>query len=254
MKVLVTFAVHAEFAPWRKLRKLERSRIGNVPLYRAQIGRASVSFVVTGMGLENARRVAEVALSEPHTICIAAGFAGALKPAYKVGDIVAAEAVQQLGNPKTIQCSRRLHVAAFFDKAERIKMLLTADRVIATADEKKKLSPFADAVDMESYAVLSVAAAHGVPAAAIRVISDRFDEDIPVEIDMTVDEHGRVSAGGVARYLARHPLQLPALIRLGRKSRTAAEALANFLEAYIKELSFRMHGSHSEELMEIAAT
>lgn len=254
MKVLVTLAVEPEFAPWRKLRKLEQSRVGNVALYRAQIGRASVNFVVTGMGLENARRVTEVVLSEPHTICIAAGFAGALKPEYKVGDIVAPEAVQQLGNPKTIQCSRRLHVAAFFNKAYRIKMLLTADHAIATADEKKKLSPFADAVDMESYAVLSAGAAHGVPAAAIRVISDRFDEDIPVEIDMTVDKNGRVSAGGVVRYVARHPLQLPALIRLGRKSCTAAEALANFLEAYIKELSFRTHGSHSEELMEIAAT
>lgn len=254
MKVLVAFAVEAEFAPWRKLRSLQQRQIGDVTLHQAQIGRASVDFVVTGMGSENARRVTEIALSEPYTICIAAGFAGALKPHCKLGDIVAAEAVQELGKSKAIPCSRRLHVAAFFDKAERIRMLLSADRVIGTADEKKQLSPFADAVDMESYAVLSVAQAHDVPAVAIRVISDRLDEDIPVEIDTAVDEKGQVSVGGVARYVARHPLQLPALIRLGRKSRTAAEALANFLEAYIKEISLRTHGRHPEELMEIAAT
>ena len=254
MRVLVTFAVDAEFAPWRKLRDLQERQVGGEIVYRMQIGRAAVDFVLTGMGPENAKRVAEVALSESHTICIAAGFAGALKPDYKVGDIVAAEAVQRLGKSKTIECARRLHVSAFFDQAKRIKMLLTADRVIASVEEKQRLSSFADAVDMESYAVLSVAQAHHVPAVAIRAISDRFDEDMPMEIDTTVDERGRVKIGGVARYIAHHPLQLPALIRLGRKSRTAAEALTNFLEAYIKELSFKTHGWPPPELQEMAAT
>jgi hypothetical protein len=53
--------------------------------------------------------------------------------------------------------------------------------------------------------------------------------------------------------VARHPLQLPALIRLGRQSRTAAEALAHFLEAFIKELSFRSHGWPPKELQEVAS-
>ena len=92
-----------------------------------------------------------------------------------------------------------------------------------------------------------------MPGVAIRVVSDRLDEDLPVDIEMTVDEKGHVKAGGVIRYIARHPLQLPALIRLGRKSATAAEALANFLEAYIKELSFRSHGWPPPELQEVAA-
>ena len=56
MRVLVTFAVDAEFAPWRKLRNLREIRVGDFRVNQTQIGRAVVDFVVTGMGAENAAR------------------------------------------------------------------------------------------------------------------------------------------------------------------------------------------------------
>lgn len=253
MRILVTFAVDAEFAPWRRLRDLRPVAIDSGELFQAQVGRATVSFLVTGMGMENARRGVEAAMSAPHTICIASGFAGALKPGHNVGDILAARAVQQLGKSKTIECSRNLCMAAIENKATEAKMFLTVEKLISTAEEKRQLSPFADAVDMESFATLSVAKQKNLPAVAIRVISDRFDQDVPTSIDRTVDERGHVKIGGVVRQLASHPLQLPALIRLGRQSRTAADALCNFLEAFIKELSFRSHGWPPPELQEVAA-
>lgn len=253
MRVLVTFAVEAEFAPWRRLRNLEARNVGDYTLYEAQIGRAAVQFVVTGMGQENARKGASEGLSSPQDICIAAGFAGALNPAFKVGDVVVASAVQQLGKSKMLECSRSLARAAWGSDAKRGKLFLTADTVVASAEEKKKLSPFADAVDMESFATIATARERNVSAVAIRVISDTFDQDMPAEIDTTVDEFGRVKIGGVVKHIATHPLQLPALIRLGRQTRTAAEALAHFLEAFIKDLSFRSHGWPPPELQEIAA-
>ena len=253
MRILVTFAVEAEFAPWLKLRTLEPIHLDGLDMFRCQIGRGTVDFVVTGMGMENARRGAEIAMAAPHTICIASGFAGSLKPAYKVGDILAARAVQRLGKSKIIECSRNLFMAAYENKAIEAKMFLTTDKVIATVEEKQRMSPFADAVDMESFAILSVAKEKRLPAVAIRVVSDRFDEDMPADIDLTVDERGRIKIGGVFMHVASHPLQLPALIRLGRQSHTAAEALCNFLEAFIKELSFRSHGWPPPELQEVAA-
>jgi len=252
MRVLVTFAVDTEFAPWRKLRNFEIQSGDGIEIFQTQIGRAAVDFVVTGMGAENARKASEIALSRPCTICISSGFAGALKPSYKVGDILAALAVQQLGKSKTIECSRNLSMAAYGNHATRAKMFLMVEKPITSVQDKEQLSPFADAVDMESFAVLSVAKQKNIPAVAIRVISDRFDEDLPADIDTTVDEHGRVRIGGVIKHIAYHPLQLPALLRLGRQSRTAAQALAHFLEAFIKELSFRSHGWPPSELQEIA--
>lgn len=253
MRVLVTFAVEAEFAPWRKLRNLTERKVDKFTIHETQVGRATVQFIVTGMGKQNARKGAELALSSPQTICIASGFAGSLNASYKVGDVVAASAVQELGKSKTLQCSRNLSMAALENQAIRAKLFLTSDSVIATAEEKKKLSPFADAVDMESFATISVAKEKNVSAVAIRVISDTLDQDMPIDIDTTIDENGRVKIGGVVKHLATHPLQLPALIRLGRQSKTAAEALAHYLEAFIKELSFRSHGWTPSELQEIAS-
>lgn len=253
MRILVTFAVDAEFAPWRKLRDLRTATIGGIEVFQAQIGRASVDFLITGMGVENARHACRAAMESPHDICIAGGFAGALSEKYAVGDVLVAEAVQQHGKSKTLQCRRNLVQAAAVDGAKRAKMFLTSDHVVRTAEEKARLAPFADAVEMESFAILEAADERKLSAVAIRVISDSAQRDMPARIDTMVDEKGRVTVGGVVRYVARSPLQLPALIRLGRESKTAAEALAHFLEAFIKKLSFHTHGWPPQELAEVAS-
>jgi len=56
MRVLVTFAVEAEFAPWRKLRNLSSREINGITVHEAMIGRAAVDFVVSGMGLRMLKR------------------------------------------------------------------------------------------------------------------------------------------------------------------------------------------------------
>jgi hypothetical protein len=106
---------------------------------------------------------------------------------------------------------------------------------------------------MESYTILSVAEERKLSSVAIRVVSDRFDQDMPVDFSTTVDENGNVRVAGVLKQVIRHPIQLPALIRLGRESKTAAQGLANFLEAYIKKLSLSSHGWPPEALLDVAA-
>jgi len=253
MRILVTFAVEAEFAPWRRLRDLREIKIGEVPAYQAQIGRAQVDFVITGIGMENARRVSEAVLDQPYQFCITAGFAGALSEKHSVGEILVAEAVQELGKAKTVLCSRNLTYAARDDGAKLVKMFLTSNQLASSAEEKKQLAPFADAVEMESFAIMSAAQRHKKAVVAIRVISDSALHDVPAGVNTMVDDNGQVKIAGVVRYVARHPLQLPALIRLGRDSKTAAESLANFLEAFIKKLSFSSHGWPPAELQEVAA-
>jgi adenosylhomocysteine nucleosidase len=253
MRILITFAVDAEFAPWRRLRRLERRTVEGLEIFRAPIGRATVDFVVTGMGMDNARRGAEVAMREPYTHCIAAGFAGALDPGLRVGDVLAARAVQYFGRPKTLTASRNLWTSAWENRAHEAKMLLTVPNVITTAEEKQRLRPFADAVDMESFAVLDVAAGQNLSSVAIRVITDRFDEQLPPNLADAVDERGRVRVVQLVKHVAARPFELRGLIRLGRNSRAAAQALANFLETFVKNLSFRQHGWPPPELQEVAS-
>jgi len=213
-----------------------------------------VDFVVTGMGVERAGRVAKAVMRSPHQFCISAGFAGALDNKFEIGDILVADAVQRLGKSGQLQCSRNLVYAARDDGAKQVKLFLTSDHVVRTVEEKAQLAPFAGAVEMETFAIASAAQNHHLPMVAIRVISDTTKRDMPIRVDTMVDEEGRVSVGGVVRQVVRHPLQLPALIRLGRESKTAAEALAHFLEAFIKKLSFVTHGRfpEGEDLAEVA--
>jgi adenosylhomocysteine nucleosidase len=254
MKVLVTYAVEAEFAPWRRLRDLEKVQIGGVEVQRAEVGRATVDFLVTGMGAANARRAVEAVVSKEYAFCMVSGFAGALKPSVKLGDVFAAKKVMNGGAGGTALCAKNLWTRAFSDGAKPVETLLTADHVVSTAEEKARLAPFGEAVDMESFAILTAARSKNVSAVVVRVISDSFDQDMPVDIDTMIDDEGNVRIGGVVRYVARHPLVIPALVRLGRDSKTAAEALAHFLEAHIKKLSFATHGWPPPELQEVAAT
>jgi adenosylhomocysteine nucleosidase len=254
VKVLLTFAVDPEFAAFRKLREFESSHIGEQMLYSAQIGRAAVDVILTGMGPANATRAVTAALatSAPYAICICSGFCGALKAEHQVGDILAMRAVRDGQTNKILECSSGLVGHAVADGAKRAA-LISSKEIVATAEEKARLAPFADAVDMESFAVLSAAKEHKISGVAIRVVSDRFDQDMPVDFSTTLDDKGNVRIGGVLKKVAMHPIHIPALIRLGRESKTAAQGLANFLEAYIKKISFLTHGWMTDEEMNVVA-
>jgi len=253
--VLVTFAVEAEFAPWRKLRNLSSREIEGFTVYQGNVGRANVDFVVSGMGLENAQNATMAVLTASHDFCIASGFAGALRAQHNPGTVMVAEAVQLLGKSKTLACGRGLMLNAWRENAVRAKLLLTSDHIVRTLEEKAQLAPFAEFVDMESFGVMSAAQECGRPAVAIRVISDGCERELPIDLDLTMNERGKVILHGVLVYLKRHPLSIPALYRLGRDSRSAAAVLANFLERYIKKLSLFTHGwfPEGEGLEEVAA-
>jgi adenosylhomocysteine nucleosidase len=255
MKVLLTFAVEPEFAAFRKLREFETSHVGELALHTAQIGRAAVDVILTGMGPANATRAVTAALetSAPYTICICSGFCGGLKAEVQVGDIVAARTVRDGRTNKMVECSKGLVKHAISDGSTVAKTLISAEEIVATAEGKSRLAPYAEAVDMESYSVLAAASKARIPGVAIRVVSDRFDQDMPMDFSATVDDAGNVRIGGVIRHMVAHPIQIPALLRLGRESKTAAQGLANFLEAYIKKISFLTHGWPPSELLDVAA-
>jgi adenosylhomocysteine nucleosidase len=238
VKILVTFAVEAEFAPWRKLGKFEASSLVDVPTYRAEIGSASVDVILTGMGPANARRATEIALSAEHDVCISSGFAGGLKPEYAVADVLVAAALLQFDSPDVIRSDAALVEHALRTNcADEAKCFVSVDRVVETPEEKRDLAEFGDAVEMESYAVLAVAAQRKVPAVAIRAISDRFDQRLPMDFSGTIDECGHVLKGKLARKIVSDPSKIPALIRLGKQSQAAAGRLAEFLESYIERLA-----------------
>jgi hypothetical protein len=154
---------------------------------------------------------------------------------------------------QTINSDRDLLALAAANGATVIETLLSVDKLAATADEKSQLAPFANAADMESFAILSAARTHAIPAVAIRVISDSLHQDLPAGVNTLVNDTGAVNVSGVAKYVVSHPFAMPGLISLGRRSKSAAETLERFLESYIRGLSLASDTQPCEELQGIAA-
>jgi adenosylhomocysteine nucleosidase len=250
MKVVVTFAVAEEFAPWRRLGGFKQVRRGPAAWYEAVHPDRHIRAVVTGMGASPAREAARDALLDGADICISSGLAGALRPEYAVGAILVAEIIVKDGEPVAVASDRELVKLAGQCGAQDAVRFLSAGEVVATAAEKRRLGAHADAVEMESLAVLAEAAVRGIPAVAIRAISDTVETDLPYDFSRACDERGRIRRGAILSQILRRPNRLPALLRFAEDCRGAAGKLALFLEAYTGHLA----AAGSRTKLELLAT
>lgn len=238
MKILVTFALENEFAPWRKLRKFKRVSVDSWDkTFAARVGQADVRVILTGAGRFASQRAMDLAFAELPDACVVSGLAGALKLEYLPGQVLAARSVGNLQGTRVLQSDRELISKARESGARVVEKILVTERVVATAKEKQQLGASADAVDMESLWVLAAAAQRSLRAVVIRAISDAADADLPLEFDRIFDAQGNVSIVKVIGQLARKLQRFPCLLRLANQSERAAGALAIFLDDYIQSLS-----------------
>ena len=177
-----------------------------------------VVVVCGGIGAEAARRAAEavIALYAPKVIW-SAGFAGALDPGLRVGDIIQPRRVINAGDGSSVDLNRGGGVLVTFS-------------AVASAAQKAKLrdSFGAQAVDMEAASVARAAEARGVGLAVVKVISDEFDFSFPA-MERFVDPSGRFLEGRFTRFVALRPWLWPRVLRLARNSRRASRALCDWL-------------------------
>jgi adenosylhomocysteine nucleosidase len=239
MKILVTFAVRAEFAPWRRRRNFLRLP-GDLPVFEATFGGARVRAVLTGMGQAHALDAAKRSLAYRPDICISTGLAGSLRSEYRPGDILAARLVSEVGEPVAVASHRELLSTAVDGGARQIERLATSRTLVARVEQKRQLASQAEAVDMESYTILAEAARCGVPAVAIRAISDTADFDMPYDFERARDAQGQIRVMGVVSQVLRRPSGLPDLLKLARDSRFASRRLADFLDAFAETMADRL--------------
>jgi adenosylhomocysteine nucleosidase len=234
LKILVTFALHNEFASWRKLRQFRRAGVfAPEALYQAVFSGVDVRVVLTGVGEFSGRQILLRALDDGPDVCISSGLAGGLKPNFSVGQVLVARNVTDSNRGRHLSCDPELVALASENGARVVDTFLSSDHVVARAEEKQKLASLADAVDMESVNILSVAKKKGIGAVAIRALSDTTASDLPLDFDNVFDGRGNVNVFKVAGQLAAHPGRIPGLIRLAQDSERAAGALAQFLDSYV---------------------
>ena len=244
MKVLVTFAVGAEFGPWKRIRRFEAMRVpmghgGNGPRwYRSKIGNVTVDACLTGISVKEYNF--EYLLNEKPDICISSGLAGALKESLKIGDVVVArETVLEQGN-EIETCDPGLVELAEQTGAKTANRFVMTKHVLVTHEQKQKIAGLGDVVEMESQKIAKRAHEKSIPCVAIRSISDEYHEDLPLDFEDARDRNGQIHLGRIMVQLVKRPGQLPALIRFGRRSKSAATRLAEFLENFIVHIPSKM--------------
>lgn len=239
MRILVTFAVEAEFAPWRRLRSFDLIRhAGRGPSFEARFGENKLGVLLTGIGrsaCENALERNRASTERPD-IVISSGLAGALKDCLKPMQLFVPRKVRTLRSDANADSDRELCDQARGHGAHTVDNLITMERIVCTAEEKAKLALFGEAVDMESAFVMSHFASAGVPVVALRAISDGADENLPINLDRCLTPEGAVKPLSLANAIVRRPGNLPHLVRFGKQSKRATQVLAKFLDDYVGAL------------------
>lgn len=175
--------------------------------------------VAGGIGAEAARRATEAVISLYHPAKVySVGFAGALRPEIRIGDVIVPEVVID-----SRDCSRTT--------VDDGKGVLVTFMAVASAQQKASLAQAyaADVVDMEAAAVANAARAHGIAFGAIKAVSDDVNFEMP-GMDRFIDSRGQFRAGLFAFYTGMRPWLWPRVARLAGNSGKASQALAERLQ------------------------
>ena len=139
MRILITFAVDAEFAPWRKLRDFRKI---SAALFEMANEDHKVKVILTGIGREQVGRSfvrSGILSSMTPDAVVSSGLAGALKESMKPGDLIAPQKVRTLRNDANADADCYLRARAIERGASPIESLITMDRIVSTAVEKERL-------------------------------------------------------------------------------------------------------------------
>ena len=118
------------------------------------------------------------------------------------------------------------------------------DAPVAGCAEKRALhnKTGAHAADTESHVAARVAAAHGLPFAAFRVVADPADRQLPHAALVAMKPDGSIALGAIAGSILQDPRQVPQLLRIALDARAAFAALfrgRNMLAGTLGSSDFR---------------
>ncbi len=185
---------------------------------------------VGGIGAAAAAAAAATLVEAGATALASWGLAGGLDPALRAGDILLpAEVISRSGSRFATAPRWRARLGAAVASHGPVVggTLLTSPRAIDAV--AAKAAAFRDtgaaAVDMESLAIAQVAAAHGLPFLAVRVIVDTAQDELPAAV-IAATRCGDVQLWRLAAALVRAPADLGPLLRLALRYRCANRSLA----------------------------
>jgi nucleoside phosphorylase len=237
MNVLVTFALRFELAPWLRRRPFRRAKLGRYPCYETTLAGATVRALLTGVGPAHAQAAMRAALATRPDAVLASGLSGGLKPSLDAGEVIAPRIVRSTDADHTLTCSPHLLDLAVRCGAQAVAAFISTTTIARTREAKAALSNYADAVDMESFPILAEALHAGLPALALRCVSDSSRSDLPCDFSRMLDARGQLNPWQLALEPLRNPKAIPSLLRFARAGHRAAVRLAQFIDVYLEHLA-----------------
>jgi adenosylhomocysteine nucleosidase len=194
--------------------------------FLTQRGDVTAIAVAKGMGVARAEQAVAVAETHGHLdALVSIGWAGGascgVQPgtAYEVGEVIYPTSGERYATSLG---------------TSPIK-LVTLDHV-AGRDEKRRVAETygASLVDMEAAAVAKLARAKDIPFYCWKSVTDIATEDLP-DFNYFLDQEKQLRTRQVAAYALTRPRYVAPLLRMGRNSKTGADALGQTVGRWIDE-------------------
>jgi adenosylhomocysteine nucleosidase len=239
-RILIMAALPQEVQPFlRRINARPRRDLG-LPAWDWEPAAAVVA--LSGMGATAALRAGETLVSRCRPeLLVSAGFGGVLTPGLAAGDVILGEtfwrydpdtrelrAVSQPPAPRSLtQLPHALKQAGLAIVTGRV---ITTPRIIHKGSQSAPLSGLPNPVlDLETGVLAELAAARGLPFLSLRAITDTAAEEIPEFLHHAGDRDATVGVREALTWLAGDMRRIKDLVRLWRRSRRAAQALAEAL-------------------------
>jgi adenosylhomocysteine nucleosidase len=231
----VLFALRRESAPFLRLFPVQQ-RFAGAPCRARFCGPSWLTVLVleTGVGAGGARRALDWLLAAPlldnvpyrPKVVLSAGFCGALRPAYRAGDVVLADEILANGKSWPVPWPGALADGEWQPPLHRDR-LLCVPHLVGDVEEKRALAARegAGVVDMESAEVAQACRRAGVPFGCVRVVSDDCETPLSPKLVHCLSG-GQVAPLRLLAATATSPRLVPQLWRLARQTRHAAGQLA----------------------------
>ncbi len=207
-----------------------------------ELPRPAIMVQCRGPGPERAARAAEILLNAGCKNLMSFGLAGGLAPMHGTGTLLLPRTILRLpatDSSEGITVDSRWHMALSSRFKRDLSSILATGPLVSSAHvvsgtaDKKALHDLLGAagVDMESYAVAEVAAKHGVPFIAFRMIMDPVTQSIPAPLRAAMTEDGDVDTMAGVKALLRAPMLIGEARRLQRQSAAVHKRLDQLLRS-----------------------
>lgn len=232
--------------PWecrpvlRHLRQVSRKRVGAFTVWQAQVPRAEVTLIKTGVGPQQATAAANALLaSQCFDAVLSTGCAGGLHAAALPGDLVVATtavcgSTGERFATDTQWTSEVLTVATRHARSVQQGPMLCVEQALATAQSKSRAAADGNvAVEMEGAAIARCAAAAKIPYAAMRAILDAADTELETDTGVVDPHSGALRPLGLAKYIVRRPAAVSRLLSMQRMMQAAQASLDRFFAEWL---------------------